>query len=585
MKIARYLTLIFILLLMIGVMPLPAANAQDDVQPLDDEFVSALVMMAVNHDMMAGKDEYDNLAGLHGWVSDYFDERINTAQIKGVDTKPLEDSKSQLLNSIKNKIKVHTLSGVEALDLFLTIYSRNPVENEKNYQNAKDTDPRRVVSGYKPASVNDDISEDAERNMFNALYSSNLLDFGDTVNNLFNINISANYPSLAPVVTDSSDWSYYAPSISGSSADFWDQSGDDDDSGSSSSGSNGSPDTIDVHKPIRFINNGFEPVTVVVESYEPAPGLNPAVSSASTVVFPESNSSAYLDLPQGTYTFCYYWQLDTDFNNDDYFDYHHRSTSAVTLNENSSSIPESAITVALNPDGTVSNPNGKCGGGYADAGIGDLTPAEAANAGTHTYHVTCEGSEYCEGESDLFTFTISFGEASFTLTGEGENEYFTRVGENQYTWSDGEGEIYTLIFTTDGFYYYWDFFEVILYYTLTDRPDAGVNTPLVSNSTDEETAISGLTPEEAANEGIHTYLRWCDDSSKGSDYVTYINTFSDSSFSLETEYGDIQRYSYSGENQYLMTDNVGSYTLTFTSDGWTLYFHNYSNYCYFKLQD
>ena len=70
MKIARYLTPIIILLLVIGIIPIPAASAQDDVQPLDDEFVSALVMMAVNHDMMAGKDEIRDLAALHGFVSD-----------------------------------------------------------------------------------------------------------------------------------------------------------------------------------------------------------------------------------------------------------------------------------------------------------------------------------------------------------------------------------------------------------------------------------------------------------------------------------------------------------------------------------
>lgn len=579
MKIPRYLILIIILVLMIGIIPLPAANAQDDVQPLDDEFVSALVMMAVNHDMMAGNDEMNNLVGLRDWVSDYFDQRIANPQNNDETRTSLNQQKSQLTTRLNEEIRIKR--GYDMLKIFLSTYTwGDDGEGSPRYV---DTSPKQVVSGTKPPAVDDEY--DPSTDYFNVMHSRIMTDFPTFIDMCLDVAIIQMHPSLAPVVTDSTGWSYYVPQISDSSADFWGQSSVDDDSSSSSSGSDGAADAIDDQKPVRFINNGFEAVTVVVESYEPAPGLSPAVSSASTVVFPESNSSAYLDLPQGTYTFCYYWQLDTDYNNDDYFDYHHRSTSPVTLNENSSSIPESAVTVSLNPDSVVSNPNGKCGGGYADTGYGYLTPAETANAGTHTYLVTCEGSEYCEGESELFTFTISFGEASFTLTGEGENEYFTRVGENQYTWSDDEGEIYTLIFTTDGFYYYWDLFETILYYTLTDGPDAGVNTPLVSYSPDEETAISSLTPEEAVNEGTHTYLRWCDNSSKGSDYVTYIMTFADSSFSLETDYGDIQSYSSTGDNQYYRTDNVGSYTATFTSDGWSLYFHNYSNYCYFKLQD
>lgn len=576
MKIRRYLILIIILVLMIGIIPLPAANAQDDVQPLDDEFVSALVMMAVNHDMMAGNDEMNNLVGLRDWVSDYFDQRIANPQNNDEARTSLNQQKSQLTIKLNEEIRIKR--GYDMLKIFLSTYTwGDDGEGSPRYV---DTSPKQVVSATKPPAVDDEY--DPSTDYFNVMHSRIMTDFPTFIDMCLDVATIQMHPSLAPVVTDSSDWSYYVPQISDSSADFWGQPGDNDDSMSSSSGSNGSPDTIDIHKPVRFINNGFEAVTVVVESYEPAPGLNPAVSSASTVVFPESNSSAYLDLPQGTYTFCYYWQLDTDYNNDDYFDYHHRSTSPVTLNENSSSIPESAVTVSLNPDSVVSNPNGKCGEGYTNAGNGNLTPAEAANAGTHTYVFTCEGHEWCEGEWELFTFNISFGEASFTLTGEGENSYFVRVGENQYTWTGSDGEVYTLTFTMDGFRYYNDPLGATLYYTLAD-------TSSVSPSPDDQISSgrsnTGLTPEETANEGTHTYLRWCDNSSKDSDYVTYIMTFTDSSFSLETDYGDIQSYSSTGDNQYYRTDNVGSYTATFTSDGWSLYFHNYSNYCYFKLQD
>lgn len=465
MKTFPKIWLLLISLLLVGVsLPMGYIHAQVNSDFEDDEFVSALVMMAVNHDMMAGNDELSNLAGLRDWVSDYFDKRIANPQNNEETRNALNQQKSQLKSRLNEEIKIKT--GYDMLKIFLSTYTwGDDGEGSPRYV---DTSPKQVVSGTKPPAVDDEY--DPSIDYFNAMHSRIMTDFPTFIDMCMDIDIIQSHPSLAPVVADSSDWSYYVPQISGSSADFWGQSGDGDDSGSSSSGSiDTSTDTIDIHKPIRFINNGFEAVTVVVESYEPAPGLSPAVSSASTVVFPESKPSVYLDLPQGTYTFCYYWQLDTDFDNDDYFDYHHRTTKSVTLNENSTNIPESAVTITLSPDSVVSNPNGKCGENFTtNQGNENLTPAEAANAGTHTYVFTCEGHEWCEGETEVFTFNISFGEASFTLTGEGENSYFVRAGENQYTWTGDDGDVYTLYFTMDGFSYFNEALVATLYYTLQD---------------------------------------------------------------------------------------------------------------------
>lgn len=503
MKIPRHLISIIILLLMIGVVPLPAANAQDDVQPLDDEFVSALVMMAVNHDMMTGNDEMNNLVGLRDWVSDYFDQRIANPQNSDETRTSLNQQKSQLTTRLNEEIRIKT--GYDMLKIFLSTYTWG--DDSEGSSRYVDTSPKQVVSGTKPPAVDDEY--DPSTDYFNVMHSRIMTDFPTFIDMCMDIDIIQSHPSLAPVVADSTDWSYNVPQISGSSADFWDPGNTGSPLSDSTApigggdDSNSPTNTIDIHKPISFINNGFEAVTVVVESYEPAPGLNPALSTASTVVFPESNSSAYLDLPQGIYTFCYYWQLDTDYNNDDYFDYHHKTTSAVTLNENSSSIPESAVTVTLNPDSTVSNPNGKCGENFtANQGNENLTPAETANAGTHTYIVTCEGSEYCEGESDLMTFTVTFGEASFTLTGEGVNEYFTRAGQNQYTWTASDGEITTLTFTTSGFSYPWEYFGSTLYYTLADTSSVD---PAPVDQDSSGFNDSGLSPEQAANTGTHNY--------------------------------------------------------------------------------
>lgn len=454
MKIARYLTPIIILLLVIGIIPIPAASAQDDVQPLDDEFVSALVMMAVNHDMMAGKDEIRDLAALHGFVSDYYNNRIATTQ-NDDNSRWLNLSKKLLTSRLEEEIKIKR--GVDILNHFLAVYT---IGATKDSHWAADEDVRYIVSGYKSYTPDDDIEYDPKTDFFNEMNSHIMTDFPTFIDMCLDIDIIQSYPSLAPVVADSTDWSYNVPQISGSSSDFWDPG----DTGSSLSDStapigggddsNSPTDTIDIHKPIRFINNGFEAVTVVVESYQPAPGLSPAVSSASTVVFPESDSSAYLDLPQGTYTFCYYWQLDTDLNNDDYFDYHHRSTSPVTLNENSSSIPESAVTVALNPDSTVSNPNGKCGENFTtNQNNGNLTPAETANAGTHTYILDCYGWDFC-GEPELSTMTTTFSSGTALMVADnGETEVLTRLGVNQYSWTGNDGIVWTVEFSQTGFSY------------------------------------------------------------------------------------------------------------------------------------
>ena len=593
MKIIRYLPLIMVLMLLAG-LSLPAANihARNSDQPEDDEFYDALVIMAVNHGMMAGDDELTNLVGLRDHIYDHYNKLIADPQNK--DQKDaLEKQRDKLRNQLNNSIRVK--SGTEMLIKFLDMFTGG--DSVDDYRSRfTDADPVQVISGQKNDSTEDD-EYDPKTDYFNVMYSHIMTDFPSFIDMCLDIDIMQSYPSLAPSISDASDWSYSSSLVNastggitsqpgddgGSSADFWDP-GDTDSQLSDSTApigggddSNSPTDTIDIHKSIRFINNGFEAVTVVVESYQPAPGLSPAISSASTVVFPESNSSAYLDLPQGTYTFCYYWQLDIDYNNDDYFDYHHKTTSAVTLNENSSSIPESAVTVALNPDSTVSNPNGKCGENFtANLSNGNLTPAEVANAGTHTYVFTCEGHEWCEGEVDIFTFNISFGEASFTLTGEGENDYFVRVGENQYTWTGSDGDVYTLAFTMDGFRYYNDALGTTLYYTLEDT--SSVNpAPVDQNSVGLND--SGLTPEQAANAGTHNYQ--CNVPGYGGYPEVMTITFSTDSAKILTKnwtfLDNVANINLISQNKYsLCYYGICDIYITFTAAGFTQ-FDSYTN--------
>ena len=136
---------------------------------------------------------------------------------------------------------------------------------------------------------NDNLPDDVQ-GLMNALVWT---DFEATVNVFLNINTISAIPSAAPAISDSTGWSYNVPAISDSAGAILSSGG----SASPSTGNDLQPpvssseDSSDAQdeprlKPIRFTNNGFEPVTVVVESYEPAPGFSTYVPGASTVVMP-----------------------------------------------------------------------------------------------------------------------------------------------------------------------------------------------------------------------------------------------------------------------------------------------------------
>lgn len=88
-------------------------------------------------------------------------------------------------------------------------------------------------------------------------------------------------------------------------------------------------------RPIGFINQGYYNARVMVETYQPDPYYEPvAFPMGSTVSFaPTSpgspNSSRYLFVPVGTYTFCYDWTDGKDVDKNGYFDYYF-SITAVT---------------------------------------------------------------------------------------------------------------------------------------------------------------------------------------------------------------------------------------------------------------
>lgn len=217
-------------------------------------------------------------------------------------------------------------------------------------------------------------------------------------------------------------------------------------------GNNGGSD-INILKPLRFTNNGLYDATVRVFSYTPAEGVTASMSRASTVVLRGSNSSAYLDLPLGTYVFCYYWDLGTDADNDGYVDYAHRNTGSVTLSAASSDNASSAQVVALSPE-NMNSLNGKCGetAPRESENADNLTPQESANQGTHTYSGECDGDGWDGGQWGPFVMVFDFVEGGFNLSTEEGDFNFQKIGTNSYTGKDDDVDV-VITFTDVGFIY------------------------------------------------------------------------------------------------------------------------------------
>lgn len=115
-------------------------------------------------------------------------------------------------------------------------------------------------------------------------------------------------------------------------------------------------------KPVRFNNLGTVAYTVSPWSYAPPGGIaGPAGPNPSTVAFPGGNTSNYLSLPYGTYTWCYWWEIG-DSNQDGILEYAHAiDERLVTLDESSSDDLEFAVQVDLAAPADTGMSYGQCG--------------------------------------------------------------------------------------------------------------------------------------------------------------------------------------------------------------------------------
>jgi len=198
------------------------------------------------------------------------------------------------------------------------------------------------------------------------------------------------------------------------------------------------------NKPVRFDNLGSTAVIVSVDVYE---GSGKESGNASTVVAPEGNSSAYLELPLGEYQFCYEWDTGEDADQDDYTDYRHAITGIFNLTADSPDSPTSAMLVNLNPD-TATTRTGKCG----QQNISDHTLEERIN-GEHRYWVSvvetgCDAYEF-DTYPKYLSKTLQFDQNYNQVTYGGR--VYTQKADHLYQTIRDDGLYIELIPSPEGY--------------------------------------------------------------------------------------------------------------------------------------
>ena len=360
---------------------------------------------------------------MHGFVNDYYDERIFTVGADSTAGQWLHLQQSLLTKTLENEIEVK--SGKQWLQYFLTIFT------DDEYLNL--TREGLGLRRWQLVSGSDDPPTDYIQN----LDSSVMTDIEKQVDLLLDIKTVSTHPSVAPAIADSSGWSYTLPAVSDSTSPIPDSTGsisgdiESDPEPAQSIVEEEAPSTMtNQTRPVAFNNTGYESATIQIDAFTPLAGSTANKPTASTVVSPEGNSSAMLELPLGEYVFCYEWDTGEDYDNDGNIDYKHAFTSAFTLSENASTNPDNAVQVSFSAPGNMIK-IGKCAeqvGTYTS-----LTPQEQAAQGTHT--VTClftkqdgSTSTWTRESSYQFTETGMY----FVLPAEDVVTFYRRINPNEY---------------------------------------------------------------------------------------------------------------------------------------------------------
>ena len=153
--------------------------AQSDDQPLDDEFVEALVMMSINHNMMEGKTEIRDLTALRDFVRDYYDDRIEATN-GNMAILHFNSRKKQFTSKLD--MEINKRSGIDLIDTMLMVFT-----DEKGLNIARDSmGIKRFVSG----------SDEPPGDYFEAMNSLTMTDFEAQVNLLLDIDTITVQPQL-----------------------------------------------------------------------------------------------------------------------------------------------------------------------------------------------------------------------------------------------------------------------------------------------------------------------------------------------------------------------------------------------------
>lgn len=209
-----------------------------------------------------------------------------------------------------------------------------------------------------------------------SLSACNLIKFFDGPTDLKDLLVGTTFPKIEELVEEENQAIPDSPEIPGdpgSSGVYMDIEEDPANPSALGQGMANNPGGLPL-KPVGFINFGTINATVQPWTYIPLGSqeyLSPV--GASTVVSAQGsggnspNSSAYLSLPMGTYTWCIDWE-DEDKDGDGYFDYYHYIETATTmLDENDSDELDFAEIVNIRtPPETAFVSAGKCGRPQAD---------------------------------------------------------------------------------------------------------------------------------------------------------------------------------------------------------------------------
>jgi len=198
-------------------------------------------------------------------------------------------------------------------------------------------------------------------------------------------------------------------------------------------------------RPVAFTNSGTESATIRVETYNAPQGASGTRPTASTVVTPGGNSSAMLELPLGTYTFCYEWQLDDDVDGDGYFDHKHALTAPFSLTSSHSKNADNAARVSFSAPGNQAK-RGRCGENLPETG--NKTPI-SANQGVHTYRVVFTDDQNGAQETKIITCTFQFDDGGVLMIEENNQNYYPKIADLTYQRTD-DYWIVTLYFNENG---------------------------------------------------------------------------------------------------------------------------------------